>query len=77
MSRCEAAFGTDDMNDSVFGIEHTEVGKSEFLGIAGQCIDLFTGNGVFDRFVLIMCRRVVVGHAVYMVGTETFQSPCT
>ena len=61
------------MNDSVFGIEHTEVGKSEFLGIAGQCIDLFTGNGVFDRFVLIMCRRVVV----YMVGTETFQSPST
>ena len=42
------------MDDSVTGIHHPEMSKSELLGVGGKSIDLFLGNRILDRLVLVM-----------------------
>ena len=63
------------MDDSVAGIHHPEMGQAEFLRIGGKSVNLFFGNRVLNRFVLVMGRGVVVRHAEDLLRAETFQAP--
>jgi hypothetical protein len=48
------------------------MGKAEFGGISGKGVNLLFGNRVGDRFVLVVSRGVVVGHADYLFRTQAF-----
>ena len=65
------------MDDTVILRHHAVMGKSELGCILGEGVHLLTRNGILDRFVLIVCRCIVIGHTEYLLGAETFQSACT
>ena len=62
------------MNDAVVRRKHTIVRQTKVLGVLCQSCHLLGTNGVLNGFVLIVRRRVVVGHTEYALGTKTFQS---
>ena len=71
----ETFLGTYHVDDAIVLRHHAVVGQSEVLGILGQCIHLCLRHWVLDGLVLIMGRCIVVRHAVYLLRTETLQSP--
>ena len=62
------------MDDAIVSGHHAIVRQSEILGILRQRTDLLGRDGVGNGLVLVVRRRVVVGHAVDFVWTETLQS---
>ena len=73
----QSSFRTYNVNDAVLGIHHAEVCQAKILGILCQRIYLCTRNRVFNRLVLIMRRRVMIGHAKYLLRTETTKAAGT
>ena len=69
----QAALGTNDVDDAVLGVHHAEVRQAEVLSVLSQSIYLSARHGVFYRFVLVVRRRIMVGHAIDVVGAETPQ----
>ena len=61
------------MDNTIILIHHTVMRQSEVFGILRQRADLLGRNGVFDGFILIVCRCVVVGHTENLVRTKTLQ----
>ena len=62
------------MDDAVVGRHHAVVGDAKLLGVTRQRLYLLTADGVGDGLVLVVRRRVVVGHTIDVVGTEAAQS---
>jgi hypothetical protein len=62
------------MNYTVARVKHAIVGEAKVFGILSQSIDLLLADGVLDGLVLIVCGRIVVGHAVDMVGAEALEA---
>ena len=56
----EALFGTDGVNDALPPVEFVEVGDAEFLGVAGQRLDLGAAFRFGDALAAIRRRHVVV-----------------
>ena len=67
-------FRSDDVDDAVVRVHHSEVSESEVFAVFGECVHLFTRNGVFDGFVLVVGRCVVVGHTENLLRAETLES---
>ena len=51
--------------------------QPEVGGVFSQRFHLCTRHRVGNRLVLVVCRRVVVGHTVDFVGTETLDAAST
>ena len=73
----QGAFGADHMDDTVSFIQHSVVGQAEIGGIPCQRVDLVLRDRVFYRFVLVVCRRVVVRHTIDTFRAKRFQTTCT
>ena len=63
------------MDDTIILRHHAIVCQTEFCRILRQHVNLLTRYRVLDGFILVVCRRIVIGHAVYSLRTEAFQSP--
>ena len=75
--QCQSAFRSHDVDNAVFRVHHSEVGQAEFLCVFSQCVDLRTRHFVGNRFVLIACRRVVIGHTENFFRTQAFDAAST
>ena len=73
----QSAFRTYHMNNTIPFIHHSIMSQTEFGSVFCQRIDLVLRNRIFDRFILIMCRRVMVRHTIDTFRTERFQTTCT
>ena len=73
----QSTFRTHHMDNSISLIHHTEMLQTEVLGILSQSIDLGFRDRVFNGFILVVRRRIMVGHTEYLFRTETFDSACT
>ena len=65
------------MDDAVVGVHHPPIGKSELASIGRKRVHLFARHGVGNGFILVVRRRVVVGHAEDVVGPKTLQTTGT
>ena len=65
------------MDNTVFLVHHSEMRQAEISRILSQCIYLCLRYRVFDRFVLVMSRCIVVRHTIDTFRTEAFQSTGT
>ena len=57
----EAQFGTDDVDDALLGVPHSEMLDAVPGAVLGQSLDLTPRLGLLDREVLVDGRDVVVG----------------
>ena len=73
----QSAFRTHHMDNAVFLIHHAEMLQTEIFRILSQRIHLHLRNSILDRFILIVRRRIVVGHTEYLFRTETFNTSGT
>ena len=73
----QSAFRTHHMDNAVFLIHHAEMLQTEIFRILSQRIHLRLRNSILDRFILIVRRRIVVGHTEYLFRTETFKTSGT
>ena len=70
----QAFLGTNHVDDAVILRHHTVVSQSELFGVLSQRVHLLLRYRIFNKFILIVRWRIVVGHAVNLLGAETFQS---
>jgi hypothetical protein len=70
----QTAFRTNYVDDTVFGVEHTEMVKTELLSILSEGIYLRFAHLILDRFVLVVGRGVMVGHTEDIFRAEAFDS---
>ena len=73
----QSAFRTYHVDDSVPLVHHSEVSQPEIGRIFGQGIHLCFRNRILNGLILIVCRRVMVGHTVDTLRTETLQATGT
>ena len=73
----QSAFRTYHMDNAVLLVHHAEMLQPEVFRIPGKRIHLRLRNRVFNRLVLIVRRRIMVGHTEYLFRAETLNPPCT
>ena len=62
------------MDDTVILRHHAIMCQSEIGSILRQHIHLLLRYRVFNGFILIMCRCIMIRHTEYLLGAETLQS---
>ena len=72
----QPSFRTYYMNNTISFIHHTEMSQAEIFGILCQSIYLCFRNRILNRFILVMCRSIVIRHTIYMIRTKDFHPAC-
>ena len=62
------------MDDAIIRRHHAVICQSEFGSILFECIHLRLRYKILNGFILIVGRRVMIGHTVYLLRTEALQS---
>ena len=68
----ESPLRSDDVDDTIPFVIHAEVAQSEVLCVLFERGHLFPAHLVLDRFVLVVGRDVMVGHAIDLFRAEAF-----
>ena len=64
------------MDDAVVRVHHAPITKAKIACILGKSIYLLARHGVGNGFILVVSRRVVVGHTKDLLRSEAFNATC-
>ena len=70
----QTLLGTYYMDNAVIRRHHAIMRQSEIGCILRQHIYLIPGNRILNRFILIVCRRIMIRHTENLPRTETLQT---
>ena len=73
----QSTFRAYHMDNAIPLIHHSIMSQTKFGCILCQRIDLILRNRIFDRFILIVCRRVMIRHTIDTFRTKRLQTTST
>ena len=70
----QTAFRAYHMDDAVPFIHHSIMSQTEIGSVLCQRVDLILRDRIFDRFILIVCRGVMIRHTIDTFRAKRFQT---